>query len=52
MKSCSSTRPGVKEISCEGSAEATQPATASTSSAVTLTPSSWRRTFSSRMRSV
>ena len=52
VKSWSSTRAGAKEISLDGSAAASQVATASTSSAVTVAPSSRRRTFSSRMRSV
>ena len=52
VKSCSSTRAGLYEISRDGSAFASQPATASTSAAVTVTPSSRRSTFSSRMRSV
>ena len=47
VKSWSSTRAGVNEISCDGSSVATQPATASTSASVPF-----RRTFSSRMRSV
>ena len=52
VKSWCRTRPGVKEIAWEGSAVATQPATASMSAAVTVAPSSLRRTFSSRIRSV
>jgi hypothetical protein len=52
VKSCRRTRPGVNEISRVGSAEATQPATASTSPSVTVMPSSCLRTFSSRIRSV
>jgi hypothetical protein len=47
VKSCSKTRAGWKEISCEGSASAIQPATAAASSSEAL-----RSTFSSRMRSV
>ena len=52
VKSCSRTRAGVNEISRLGSAFATQVATASTSSAVTVSPSSRRSAFSSRIRSV
>jgi hypothetical protein len=52
VKSWSSTRAGMNEISFVGSAFASHFATASTSSAVTVSPSSWRRTFSSRIRSV
>ena len=47
VKSCSSTRAGANEISRLGSSVATQPATASTSAS-----SPFRRTFSSRIRSV
>ena len=52
VKSWWSTRPGRNEIAFDGSADATHPATASTSSVVIVTPSSCRRTFSSRIRSV
>ena len=53
VKSCSSTRAGVNEISREGSAFASPyAATASTSAPVTVAPSSRRSTFSSRIRSV
>ena len=52
VKSCISTRAGVKPISWLGSAAATHFAMASTSAAVTDSPSSRRSTFSSRMRSV
>ena len=49
VKSCSSTRAGENEISCDGSSVAVdaQPATASASASVPF-----RSTFSSRMRSV
>ena len=48
VKSCISTRAGWKGISFDGSAFASQVAIVSTSAAVTLSPSSRRRTFSSR----
>ena len=51
VKSCMSTRAGRNAISTDGAAAGSQPATASISAAVTLTPSSCRRRFSSRMRS-
>ena len=51
VKSCSSTRAGVKAISRGGIARGSQRASASMSSAVTETPSSVRSRFSSRMRS-
>jgi hypothetical protein len=47
VKSCRSTRAGENEISRDGWSPATQPATASTSAS-----EPFRRTFSSRMRSV
>ena len=47
VKSCISTRAGWKGISTLGSAAASQPAIASTSAALTETPSSSRSTFSS-----
>ena len=49
VKSCISTRLGVKAISSLGCAVALQRATFSTSSAVTASPSSVRRRFSSRI---
>ena len=48
VKSCITTRAGVKRISRSGSADGSQPASARTSSAVTSAPSSVRRRFSSR----
>ena len=48
VKSCISTRAGWKGISTLGSAFASQPAIASTSSEVTEVPSSSRSAFSSR----
>jgi hypothetical protein len=50
VKSCMSTRAGMKAISREGSALGSQLARKRMSSAVTESPSSWRRRFSSRMR--
>ena len=50
VKSCISTRAGRKAISCEGAACGSQATRASMSSLVTLTPSSWRRRFSSSTR--
>ena len=47
VKSCITTRAGVKAISSEGSALASQLASASMSSLLTETPSSLRRRFSS-----
>ena len=47
VKSCIRTRAGWKGISSDGSAFASQVAIASTSSALTLSPSSSRRAFSS-----
>ena len=49
VKSCSTTRAGVKAISVSGSFFASQVATASISLAVTLAPSSLRSRFSSRI---
>jgi 3-hydroxyisobutyrate dehydrogenase-like beta-hydroxyacid dehydrogenase len=49
VKSCMITRAGVKEISCEGAALASQPSSASMSARVTFTPSSKRSRFSSRI---
>ena len=51
VKSCISTRAGIKAISREGSALGSQLARKRMSSAVTEWPSSWRRRFSSKMRS-
>ena len=48
VKSCISTRAGWNGISTEGSAFASQAAIASTSSELTLVPSSSRKAFSSR----
>ncbi len=47
VKSCMTTRPGLNWISTSGSASACQAPRARTASAVTLTPSSVRRRFSS-----
>ena len=49
VKSCISTRLGVKAISLDGSSSADQVATVSTAAAVTALPSSLRRRFSSRI---
>ncbi len=49
VKSCISTRAGVKAISCDGSSVATHFAIASMCSAVTFSPSSVRSRFSSRI---
>ena len=47
VKSCITTRAGVKAISSDGSADASQRASFSMLSSVTATPSSLRRRFSS-----
>jgi hypothetical protein len=51
VKSCITTRAGVKAISLDGSAFASQVARASMSSRLTATPSSLRRRFSRRILS-
>ncbi len=49
VKSCNTTREGVKAISVDGSADASQFASATISSAVTSIPFSLRSRFSSRI---
>ena len=49
VKSCMITRAGVKAISCDGAAFGSQSSSASMSARVTLTPSSKRSRFSSRI---
>ena len=49
VKSCSSTRAGVKAISADGSAAGSHPASAWICAAVTRWPSSLRSRFSSRI---
>ena len=49
VKSCSTTRAGMNAISVSGSFVASQLQTASISFAPTVTPSSWRSRFSSRI---
>ncbi len=49
VKSCSTTRAGMKAISVSDGLRWSQVATASISFAVTVLPSSWRRRFSSRI---
>ena len=51
VKSCRMTRAGRNAISHDGAADGSQLATASMCSRVTLLSSSWRKRFSSRMRS-
>ena len=51
VKSCSSTRLGMKAISCDGTLLPFHAASARMSSAFTVLPSSRRSRFSSRMRS-